>query len=297
MGMGKTEAALYAAYQMLVQEKATGIYFALPTQLTSNKIYDRFNSFLHQIVSTETPQHALLLHSGAWLMDTEMGEEGSPGGAWFNHRKRGLLAPFAVGTIDQALMAVMNVKHGFVRAYGLAGKVVILDEVHTYDLYTGTILNALVEFLRQIDCTVIILSATLSQTRRDALLQQSTTSEAYPLITARHQRNGSAVWSRLAFPSPRIPPSSSILVVKMSPRGKRRCGAQSSGSRFYGLRTPLPKLNKRIWTWPAGRSRRDVKQDSYIPVLRPSTATGMSNAGSRFTAGRVGPNVNSADAF
>ncbi|MDH8576077.1 CRISPR-associated helicase/endonuclease Cas3, partial [Klebsiella pneumoniae] len=89
----------------------------------------------------------------------------------------GLLAPFAVGTIDQALMAVMNVKHGFVRAYGLAGKVVILDEVHTYDLYTGTILNALVEFLRQIDCTVIILSATLSQTRRDALLQQSTTSE------------------------------------------------------------------------------------------------------------------------
>lgn len=184
MGMGKTEAALYAAYQMLTEEKATGIYFALPTQLTSNKIYDRFNAFLQQIVSTETPQHALLLHSGAWLMNTEMGEEASPGGAWFNHRKRGLLAPFAVGTIDQALMAVMNIKHGFVRALGLAGKVVILDEVHTYDLYTGTILNALVEFLRQIDCTVIILSATLSRARRDALLQQTTSSEAYPLITA-----------------------------------------------------------------------------------------------------------------
>ncbi|MDP1368966.1 CRISPR-associated helicase/endonuclease Cas3, partial [Klebsiella pneumoniae] len=45
MGMGKTEAALYAAYQMLVQEKATVIYFELPTQLTSNKIYDRFNAF------------------------------------------------------------------------------------------------------------------------------------------------------------------------------------------------------------------------------------------------------------
>ncbi len=56
-------------------EKATGIYFALPTQLTSNKIYDRFNAFLHQIVSTETPQHALLLHSGARLMDTEMGRK------------------------------------------------------------------------------------------------------------------------------------------------------------------------------------------------------------------------------
>ncbi len=81
-------------------------------------------------------------------------------------------------------MAVMNVKHGFVRAFGLAGKVVILDEVHSYDLYTGTILNELVAFLRQIDCTVIILSATLSQARREALLQQTTTSTAYPLITA-----------------------------------------------------------------------------------------------------------------
>jgi len=184
MGMGKTEAALYAAYQLLAKEKATGIYFALPTQLTSNKIYDRFNAFLQKIISSDTPKKGLLLHSGAWLQNTEIGEEGSPGGTWFNQNKRGLLAPFAVGTIDQALMAVMNVKHGFVRAFGLAGKVVILDEVHSYDLYTGTILNELVAFLRQIDCTVIILSATLSQARREALLQTTTTNTAYPLITA-----------------------------------------------------------------------------------------------------------------
>lgn len=184
MGMGKTEAALYAAYQLLAQDKATGIYFALPTQLTSNKIYDRFNAFLAQIIAHESPCRSLLLHSGAWLLETEMGEEGRPGGAWFNQAKRGLLAPFAVGTIDQALMAVMNVKHGFVRAFGLAGKVVILDEVHSYDLYTGTILNELVALLRQIGCTVIILSATLSKTRREALLQQRTNETAYPLITA-----------------------------------------------------------------------------------------------------------------
>ncbi|MDO6806589.1 hypothetical protein Q4595_29290, partial [Wenyingzhuangia sp. 1_MG-2023] len=69
-------------------------------------------------------------------------------------------------------------------AFGLAGKVVILDEVHSYDLYTGTILNELVAFLRQIECTVIILSATLNQSRRAALLQHTTTSSAYPLITA-----------------------------------------------------------------------------------------------------------------
>ncbi|MDQ3187118.1 MAG: CRISPR-associated endonuclease Cas3'' [Pseudomonadota bacterium] len=37
MGLGKTEAALYAAYQLLQKKLATGIYFALPTQLLPTK--------------------------------------------------------------------------------------------------------------------------------------------------------------------------------------------------------------------------------------------------------------------
>lgn len=186
MGLGKTEAALYAAYQMLQTGQASGVYFALPTQLTSNKIHERFNQFLQRILAPDCPHRsALLLHGKAWLQEGEMGEEGRPGGAWFNQAKRGLLAPFAVGTLDQALMAAMNVKYGFVRAFGLAGKVVILDEVHTYDAYTGTILDALIQLLRSLHCTVIVLSATLSQQRRIELLQAGPLhSNAYPLITA-----------------------------------------------------------------------------------------------------------------
>lgn len=184
MGLGKTEAALYAAYRMLDSGLASGIYFALPTQLTSNKIFERFNRFLGNILAKVCQHRSLLLHGKAWLSKTEMGEEGRPGGAWFNHAKRGLLAPFAVGTIDQALMAAMNVKHGFVRAFGLAGKVVILDEIHTYDAYTGTLLDALVKLLRSLHCTVIILSATLNQDRRQQLLGADLSSDDYPLITA-----------------------------------------------------------------------------------------------------------------
>ncbi len=185
MGLGKTEAALYAAYQLLCKKLATGIYFALPTQLTSDKIHERANTFLNQILDGESPhKQALLVHGNAWLKQFEMGEEGNPGGAWFAQGKRGILAPFAVGTIDQALMAVMNVKHGFVRTFGLAGKVVILDEVHSYDSFTGTILDALVKALRQLHCTVIILSATLTQERRAKLLGITPISTAYPLITA-----------------------------------------------------------------------------------------------------------------
>lgn len=183
MGLGKTEAALFAAYRMLVTEQASGIYFALPTQLTSNKIFERFNSFLQRILAEECEHSSMLLHANAWQI-TDMGEEGGPGGAWFNQAKRGLLAPFAVGTIDQALMAAMNVKHGFVRAFGLAGKVVILDEVHTYDAYTGTLLDALVELLRALHCTVIILSATLNLERRSQLMGSDLNASGYPLITA-----------------------------------------------------------------------------------------------------------------
>lgn len=185
MGLGKTEAALYAAYAVLQSGRACGIYFALPTQLTSNRIYQRFNTFLARILAPHcAQQQALLLHGKAWLQHIEMGEEGRPGGAWFNQAKRGLLAPFAVGTIDQALMAAMNVKHGFVRAFGLAGKVVILDEVHSYDAYTGSLLDALVALLRELHCTVIILSATLNQSRRSELLGYKLYGTAYPLITA-----------------------------------------------------------------------------------------------------------------
>ncbi len=185
MGLGKTEAALYAAYQLLEKQSATGIYFALPTQLTSDKIHERVNDFLRKILSDDSShKQALLVHGNAWLKQFEMGEEGNPGGAWFAQGKRGILAPFAVGTIDQALMAVMNVKHGFVRTFGLAGKVVILDEVHSYDSYTGTILDTLVQALRELHCTVIILSATLTQARRAKLLGVTPQASGYPLITA-----------------------------------------------------------------------------------------------------------------
>ncbi len=202
MGIGKTEAALYAAYSIMSAGKATGFYFALPTQLTSNKIHDRVNDFLKKILTSEcTHRRALLLHSNAWLKEIEMGEDAGPGGNWFSSGKRGILAPFAVGTIDQALMAVMNVKHGFVRAFGLAGKVVILDEVHSYDAYTGTILDKLVETLRALQCTVIILSATLTKERREKFLTQPVSNESYPLLTVNRSDDDSPIETTATVPS------------------------------------------------------------------------------------------------
>ena len=48
-------------------------------------------------------------------------------------------------------MAVIRVRHSAVRAFGLAGKVVIIDEIHSYDTYTGTIIDELVALLRELN--------------------------------------------------------------------------------------------------------------------------------------------------
>ncbi|MDO4569290.1 MAG: CRISPR-associated helicase Cas3' [Planctomycetia bacterium] len=195
MGGGKTEAALYLAYRLLEKERHNGIYFALPTQLTSDKIHERFGKFLEKILPEQESRRALLLHGRAWLRNELYSSDGEENeqravdrDAWFDHRKRGLLAPFAVGTVDQLLMAVINVHYNFMRAFGAAGKAIILDEIHSYDAYTGTLIQALIKMLREMNCTVILLSATLTrQTRNDLLGNSDGTpnplESCYPLLS------------------------------------------------------------------------------------------------------------------
>jgi len=67
MGMGKTEAALYAAYQLISAGHNNGIYFGLPTRLTSEKIYERVNRFLDAVMGDST--QARLIHGKAWLRE------------------------------------------------------------------------------------------------------------------------------------------------------------------------------------------------------------------------------------
>lgn len=184
MGQGKTEAALYAAYRLMTEGHNYGFYFALPTRLTSNRIHKRVNCFLSKVI--EGDAQTRLIHAQSWIRELERGgEELRPGQSWFHPRKRALLMPFGVGTVDQALLSVLRTRHNFLRSFGLAGKVVILDEVHSYDVYTGTLLDVLVRSLLDLGCTVIVLSATLTHERRAALFGRIIPKDdSYPLITA-----------------------------------------------------------------------------------------------------------------
>ncbi|MDD3847005.1 MAG: CRISPR-associated helicase Cas3' [Syntrophorhabdaceae bacterium] len=200
MGMGKTEIALAAAYELMVSGKAGGLYFALPTQITSNSIHERINKYLDRI--TEGTASSRLIHAASWLKNTNSGsinpaitageinwrEDARAGRDWFSSNKRALLARFGVGTVDQLLLGELTVKHSFVRHFALAGKVVILDEIHSYDVYTATIIKKLIGSLEDLGCTVIILSATLTADARAGLLRTQTCDiPSYPLVTGRRE--------------------------------------------------------------------------------------------------------------
>ena len=191
-GEGKTEAAMYLADAWNKKLKLNGYYFALPTQATSNQMFGRVNKFLTNSFPNQNIQNQLL-HGHAALSaefktlkenyrqfiknisdDECVGDSCTPSvvaAEWFTYKKRGLLAPFGVGTIDQALLAVLQTKHVFVRLFGLANKTIIIDEVHAYDAYMSTILEHLLEWLAALGSPVILLSATLPSQKKNRLIK------------------------------------------------------------------------------------------------------------------------------
>ena len=181
MGEGKTEAALAAAYHLLETGQAHGIYFGMPTQVTSNKIFDRVNNtWLSNIVSSgHTSAH--LLHGKAKLVAAWKGRAAI--GKQFFVKKKSILAPFGVGTIDQSLKAVINTKHSQVAAAALVGRVIILDEVHSYDGYTTHIIKEALKLFTKLGTTVFVLSATLTAAARESLLGGGPHNLGYPLVS------------------------------------------------------------------------------------------------------------------
>ena len=185
-GSGKTEAALHLAARWVERGDASGIFLALPTRATSNAMFTRVLSFLER-TSTQGGIQSQLVHGWASLESefqrlfefrfaesgTEDQEERRVAAAhrWFTYRRRGLLAPIGVGTIDQVLMAGLAMRYTPLRIWGLADKVVVVDEVHAYDTYMSTLLDRVLAWLGALEVPVILLSATLPVARKRELLE------------------------------------------------------------------------------------------------------------------------------
>jgi CRISPR-associated endonuclease/helicase Cas3 len=179
-GEGKTEAALALGQRLAACAGRDELFFALPTMATSNQMFQRLSRFYDDRYGAAVR----LTHSQAAVSEEELRRAALAGDQdaaepeaasalaaieWFAGSKKAMLAPFGVGTVDQVELAGLNVRHYVLRLFALAGKVVIIDEVHAYDAYMSVILEHTLAWLASLGTSVLLLSATLPATRHRAL--------------------------------------------------------------------------------------------------------------------------------
>ena len=186
-GSGKTELAFAAAEVLMRARGLQGVFVALPTQATTNAMFERVTAWLTSILGDEPQKLGIqlahgknslnesfvkLLARGKSPLEVHDDEEdlGLYASRWMGQRWRSTLSPVVVGTIDQVLLAALKSRHVLVRHLGLMGKVVVIDEVHAADEYMETYLEAALTWLGMYGIPVVLLSATLPPARRLALL-------------------------------------------------------------------------------------------------------------------------------
>jgi len=198
-GSGKTEAALALAQRMLRAGKGRGLYVALPTMATADAMFARLRDAIGCMFDRSP---SLTLAHGRASLSREFREfvahdaqrEDEPACTeWLaDNRRRALLATVGVGTIDQALPAVLKARHSALRLFGLSSKILIVDEVHEVgEPYIVELLATLLRAHRQVGGSAILLTATLPTALRSRLIEAwgeaAPDSQAYPLLTVAGQ--------------------------------------------------------------------------------------------------------------
>jgi CRISPR-associated endonuclease/helicase Cas3 len=230
MGAGKTEAALYAHLVLQRRLGHRGLYVALPTMASGNGMFPRLRDFLGRFGGR--PIDLQLQHGNAWINPAyqtlrpravgDAGDDGVQAREWFTPKKRAMLSEYGVGTVDQALLGVVRVRHHFVRLFGLGNRTVVLDEVHAYDAYTSGLIEGLVSWLGHQGSSVILMSATLPRSRRHALLQAygappPVPEAAYPRITVARAGQAESVGLRIE--------DRKVIEIERAPVGVEALGA------------------------------------------------------------------------
>lgn len=214
-GSGKTEAALVLAHRLIAAERSQGVFFALPTMATANAMYSRLEEAYSRLFAPGSRPSLVLAHGRRTLnprftdsvllsaADTALPAGADPAdqpagaqcAAWIaDDRRKVFLAEIGVGTLDQALLAVLPARHAMLRLVGLTQRVLVVDEAHAYDAYMGEELKRLLQFHAALGGSAIVLSATLTARQRaelaasfraglDLRTANGAAATIYPLVT------------------------------------------------------------------------------------------------------------------
>lgn len=190
-GSGKTEAALWRYAQLFAAGHVDGLYFAVPTRAAAAQLHKRVCDAAKRLFGNASPQPVLavpgyvrsgdaegsaLPHWAVLWDDAATASQAEIDGRWAaEHSKRFLAAPIAVGTVDQAMLGALKVKHAHLRASSLARSLLVIDEVHASDRYMTTVQQRLLDGHLAVGGHAMLMSATLGAVARDKWLKRRPT--------------------------------------------------------------------------------------------------------------------------
>lgn len=164
-GEGKTEGSILWAMKNLF-DKNSKIIYTLPTQVTSNKLYERITSLFDK-------NECGLIHSLAksYLTDDYEKEHGIVDDFFrseilFNKH---FSKPITISTIDSLLKFFINIGRFNIATKNFLNSVVIIDEIHCYDYKILGFLKRFLELSAQMNVKVCIMSASVPNVLKKAL--------------------------------------------------------------------------------------------------------------------------------
>ena len=115
-GSGKTEAAIIRALALIDAGLVEGLYFAVPTRSAATELHAR----IAKIVTGVHPgQAGRVMRVIPTALDTDDLLPGQARSWAAGSSKKATVAPIGVGTIDQALLSIMRVRHSWLRRAAL----------------------------------------------------------------------------------------------------------------------------------------------------------------------------------
>ncbi len=267
-GSGKTEAALWRFVRLFEAGKVDSLYFALPTRAAALQLHRRVNAVLKRLFGDRTLEAVLAVPGylrigdadGEALPDWRVRWDDDADEALLQARwaaentKRYLAATVAVGTVDQAMLAGLQVKHAHLRSAALARSLLVVDEIHASDGYMTGVLGHLLKAHLGWGGYAMLMSATLGSVARHKWLG----GKELPAFSEAVATPYPAVWLRKEL-NPRSAPRDASqkaitmrMVATMAPESAavEAIAAASAGARVLVIRNTV---HAAIATWQGVR--------------------------------------------
>jgi CRISPR-associated endonuclease/helicase Cas3 len=197
-GSGKTEGAIGRYAHLLEEGLVDSMFFAVPTRAAAKQLQGRIKEARDRIFGAKEPPVHLAVPGYLQVDDVEgtrlgwqvrWDDEVGPRGWAAESSKRYTASPIAVGTIDQVLMSVLQIKHAHLRLAGLSRSFLVVDEVHASSAYMNELLQEVLWFHQRMGGHALLMSATLGSRARAAFTGEETLSldeakqQRYPLLS------------------------------------------------------------------------------------------------------------------